>query len=466
MPFKEYQTYDAVGLAELVKSKQVKPQEVLEAAIARYEDINADINAVTHTMFEQAYDAAKSLNHTAPLAGVPFLLKDLSLSYAGVPTTHGSRFFKDYTPDFDSELVTRYKQAGLLIMGKTNTPELGTSYVTESELLGPCRNPYDLTKTPGGSSGGSAAAVAAGIVPAAHASDGGGSIRVPASCCGLIGLKPTRARIPIGPERGESCSGLSVQHVLTRSLRDSALLLDVSQGAEVGDPYAAPPAPESYLAAMQDQPKKPLNIGLITQPLGGYAVHNDCLAAVDEAVQRCQSLGATVEELHFPIDNDSMNAASHVLWCANLVASLKAYAQAKGQQFSADTIEPANLQMAQLGQKLMAYEYAQALTTMHHIGRQMGQVMEQYDLLLTPTLAQPPVAVGELCYDASQGSVSDFYKDKGFAFAPFTSLFNVTGQPALSLPLYNNKAGLPIGVQFAAAFGNELLLLQWANMLL
>lgn len=460
--FKEYLQYDAIGLAELIRHKQVMPEEVLTAAIERCEAINPSINAVTHKMYDQAKKALTTLDKKAPFYGVPFLLKDLSLNYTGVPTTHGSYFFKDYRPSQDSELVKRYKQAGLVIMGKTNIPEFGTNWVTEPRLLGVCRNPHDLSKTPGGSSGGSAAAVAGGITPFAHASDGGGSIRVPASCCGLIGLKPTRARVPVGPDRGESCSGLSVHHAITRTVRDCALLLDLTQGAELGDPYAAPAAPISYLQAMQ-KPLLPLTIGLVVEAPGGYPVHADCLAAVNKAAKWCENLGHHVEPITLPIDDEIMSKATMTIWTANLAGSLKQYAQAIKRSYTQDDIEPVNWVLAKMGSQLSATEYVEALAIMHAIGREMAQIFVHYDLILTPTLAMPPVDVGYLSYEESYGSVIDFYKNKGFAFSPFTSLFNVTGQPAISLPMHQTVAGLPIGVQFAGRFGDELTLLQLAH---
>lgn len=459
--FKEYSQYDAMGLAELIRQKQVTSHEVLDAAIAECTVKNPAINAVTHEMYDMAEQSLATVNLEAPFYGVPFLLKDLSLNYAGVPTTQGSRFFKEYIPQYDSELVTRYKKAGLVIIGKTNTPEFGTNWVTESQLLGACRNPYDVTKTPGGSSGGSAAAVAAGITPFAHASDGGGSIRVPASCCGLIGLKPTRARVPVGPDRGESCSGLSVHHAVTRSVRDCALLLDVTQGAELGDPYAAPLAPRSYLHAMQ-QPLSSLTVGLVTQAPGGYPVHEDCLAAVIAAAAWCEQRGHRVEPITLPVDHEVMARATNTIWAAHLAHHLDQYATVIKRAYTPQDVEPTNWVLAKMGCKLPAKEYVEALNIMHRIGRQMAQLFLFYDVILTPTLAMPPVDIGYLSYDESQGSVNDFYKDRAFGFAPFTSVFNVTGQPALSLPMHRTATGLPIGVQFAGRFGDELTLLQLA----
>lgn len=464
MAFKEYATYDAMGLAELIHNKEVSADEVLQAAIDRYEEINPSINAVTCTMFEQARQSIRTLSNNSPLYGVPFLLKDLSIAYAGVPTTQGSVFFKDYVPQYDSELVTRYKKAGLIIMGKSNTPELGTSFITESRLFGACRNPYDLDRTPGGSSGGAAAAVAAGIVPVAHASDGGGSIRVPASCCGLIGLKPTRARVPVGPDRGESCSGLSVQHAITRSVRDSALLLDIAKGYEVGDPYCAPIAPDSYLQAMQ-QPLRPLRVGVITTAPHATSTDSVCIAAVNHAVTLCEDLGFVVEEAQWPQLSEELGFAVNTIWAGNLAENCMTYAESIGRKITKEDLEPANYNLLQIGRKLAARDYVHALHVMHSVGRTVANWLLNYDVILTPTLAKPPVKIGELVFYPEKSSANDFFRDKVMTFAPFTSLFNVTGQPAISLPLYKTEAGLPIGVQFAATFGDELTLLKLANLL-
>jgi amidase len=466
MTFKNYEQYDAIGLNELIRNKEVSAEEVLEAAITRCEEINPEVNAIVYKMYDEARDQLKQSDSNAPLYGVPFLLKDLSMCYKGVPTSQGSRLFKDVVSQYDSELVKRYKKAGLIIMGKTNTPEFGTNWVTEPELFGPCRNPHDTSRTPGGSSGGSAAAVAAGITPVAHASDGGGSIRAPASCCGLVGLKPTRARLPVGPDRGESCSGLSTQHALTKSVRDSALLLDLSMGAEIGDPYAAPRAPESYLQALQTPITKKLKIGVVSQAPGGYKVDEECITALNKAINICEDLDYKLEEVSLDADNDELKFAANIIWTSNIAANIDAFAKYIGRDIGEDDVEYSNLYMAKLGRHFTAAEYAAALSTLHQTGRKMGYMMQQYDLLLSPTLAKIPVKIGELCYKAEDGTVTDFYRDKGFAFSPFTQLFNITGQPAISLPLHTSQEGLPIGVQFAAGFGNELLLLQLANTIL
>lgn len=466
MKFEEYQQYDLLGLRDLIFQKSVSASEVLETAILACETMNPAVNAVTHRMYDLAREQLVHTPHDATLYGVPFLLKDLSLNYAGVPTTQGSRFFKSYVPQQNSELVNRYQKAGLIIMGKTNTPELGSNWITESVLLGACRNPYDLTKTPGGSSGGSAAAVAAGIVPAAHASDGGGSIRVPAACCGLVGLKPSRGRISAGPERGEGGGGLSIHHAVTRTVRDTAILLDISKGNSVGDPYASPPGPVSYLEAMQLPISRQLKIALITEAPGGYPVNDECRRAAEHVATQSASLGANIESVSWPIAFDELKWAIQVIWAGQIAESVTSYAKASGSSDAETKLEPPNLFMYKLGLRLTAQDYVHAIQVMNRITRSMAQMMQSYDLILTPTLAQLPVDIGDLFYESAQGSIADFYKNRCMAFAPFTEIFNVTGQPAISFPAGFSKTGLPLGVQFAAKFGDELLLLQWVETFL
>src|SRR5213594_4641005 len=281
---------DATAQAELVRSKQVKPIELLEATIERIERINPQINAVVTPMYEIARKTAEGPLPDGPFSGVPFLLKDLGAGYAGVRQTQGSEFLKDFVSPFDSELTARYKQAGLVIAGKTNTPEFGLVPTTEPRLFGASRNPWDVTRTTGGSSGGSAAAVAAGMVPLAHGNDGGGSIRIPSSCCGLFGLKPTRARNPLGPDFGDMFSGLVAEHALTRSVRDSASLLDATSGPDVGDPYWAPPPSRPFLQEVGEDAGK-LRIAFTTAAPSGVQIHLDCISAVNDAARLCSDLG-------------------------------------------------------------------------------------------------------------------------------------------------------------------------------
>jgi amidase len=314
---------DATAQADLVRRKEVTSLELVEAAIARIERLNPLVNAVVTPLFDEALQAAQGLLPVGPFAGVPFLLKDILASYAGAPLTFGSRWLKDYRPDHDSELVTRYKQAGLIILGRTNVPEFGLLPTTEPELFGPCRNPWDLTRTPGGSSGGSAAAVSAGIVPMAHGNDGGGSIRIPASCCGLFGLKPTRGRNPLGPDFGDLLGGLIVEHALTRTVRDSATLLDATCGPDLGDPYWAPPKARPYIREVGDDPGT-LHVAYTTDSWSDADLNPDCRQAVLSVAEQLTELGHRVEETSPLLDRESLARWFTVTWAAGCASTIEA----------------------------------------------------------------------------------------------------------------------------------------------
>ena len=453
--------YDALGLAELVKSGQIGAAELLEAAIDRVAQVNPQINALVAPMYEEARRTVAEGATTGPFAGVPFLLKDLRALYAGVPTTSGSRFFTDYRPDHDSELVARYKRAGLVIFGKTNTPEFGCCPSTEGALFGATRNPWNTEHSAGGSSGGAAAAVAARILPAAHGSDGGGSIRIPASCCGVFGFKPTRGMNPSGPDYGEAWNGLSAEHVLTMSVRDSAALLDVSRGPAPGDPYCGPALERSFLEAVSRPPGK-LKIAVQRQALTGAPVHADCIAAVDDAVELLTELGHVVEEAAPKYDVERIGAAFPLIIAANVQAAIDQRAEETGTEPDTAVIENVIHFLGAMGHDRNAVDMVRALWAMHATGRQVASFFEQYDVLLSPVVATPPPPVGVL--DTSSSDV-DAYLKAVFAFIPFTSLANVAGTPGMSVPLYWNKQGLPIGVHFGAGFGADSKLFSLAAQL-
>ncbi|HEY5658892.1 MAG TPA: amidase, partial [Myxococcota bacterium] len=359
----DYDAHDALGLAERVRKGDVTPQELLEVAIARVEERDPQINAVVIRMFDAAQRAVKSGLPDGPLRGVPFLIKDLHAACAGVRMTNGSRLFADYVPEQDSELVTRYRRAGLVLFGKSASPEFGITTSTESALFGATRNPWRATHSAGGSSGGAAAAVAAGILPAAHASDGGGSIRIPASCCGLFGLKPTRARNPSGPAVGEGWSGMSGAHAITRSVRDSAALLDATHGPELGAPYWAPPPRGPFLEEVRADPGR-LRIALQLEAFNGAPVHADCARAAREAAALCAELGHDVEEMRLEVDAGFAEAAQVVIG-ANLLAELVDRAAALGRELSADDVEPGTYALAQAARGADASRYARAIVTIH-----------------------------------------------------------------------------------------------------
>jgi amidase len=455
---KEYEGYDGLGLADLVKSRTVTPRELLDAAVARIEERNPVINAVVNRMYELAETAIAAGLPSGPFTGVPYLLKDLGVYYAGTVTSAGSAFFRDAVADHDSEMVARMKRAGLVILGKTNTSEFGLSTSVEPKLFGPTRNPWSLEHSAGGSSGGAAAAVAAGMLPMAHATDGGGSIRVPASCCGLFGLKPTRARTPLGPDLGENWNGASVGHAVTRSVRDSAALLDATAGPDIGDPYWAPPPKSPFLAEVGAEPGR-LKIAFTTKAWSGHPVGPECVAAVAEAAKLCERLGHHVEEASPVIDEEAHNKARRIIIGANTRATLEARGKALGRQPRADEVETFAWATAESGREATASDYAAAVRVLHQIGRVVGRFFTHYDLLLTPTMCEPPHKLGVL---SMSGSDPKAYLHTLLGTIAFTSLFNTSGNPAMSVPLHWSVDGLPVGVQFAAAFGDEATLLRLA----
>ena len=458
----EYRSRDALGLAELVRDGEASPEELLEVALAERDRVNPVVNAVCADMEPEAREQLRQgLPEQAPFRGVPFLLKDLRAQYAGVPTTAGSRFFADAVAPHDSELVRRQKRAGLVIFGKTSSPEFGCNVSTEPVLFGPTRNPWDTSRIAGGSSGGASAAVASGIVPAAHASDGGGSIRIPASCCGLFGLKPTRGRNPAGPDFGEAWSGLSMEHAITRSVRDSAALLDATAGPDVGDPYWAPPQSRPYLDEVTTDPGR-IRIAFSAVAPSGAPVDPDCIAALESAVRLCEELGHQVEEAVPDYDGTALGDAVRLIIGANVKAAIDERAAAIGREPGPEDLERVIVHRAALGDRATATQYASALRTMHHVGRRVGGFFEQYDVLLSPTLAKPPQLLG--VFDTNTDDVQAFLGAL-WGFIPFTALANATGQPAMSVPLHWNDEGLPIGVHALGRFGDEATLFRLAGQL-
>jgi amidase len=458
----EYEGQDALGLAAWVRAGEVSPQELLEAAVARVEELDPALNAVVIRAFEEGRKAIESGLPDGPLRGVPWLLKDLHAAWTGVRLCNGSRFFAENVSDYDSELVARYKRAGLVLFGRTASPEFGLTATTESTLNGDTHNPWQLAHSAGGSSGGAAAAVAAGIVPAAHATDGGGSIRVPASCCGVFGMKPTRARVPSGPKLGEGWSGMSVQHAVSRSVRDSAALLDVAAGPELGDPYFAPPLPaRGFLAEVGAAPGR-LRIALQTRAFNGAEVDPDCVAAARDAAELCRSLGHDVEEAELSVDRELLAGATGVIISANLRATLLERGEQLGRAYTPDDLEPLTFLMAEGVKPREAADYARAIRAIHAIGRRVSTFLERFDVVLSPTLATPPLPLGRLALTRTDlaGLLTDLTRTVGF-----TQLFNASGHPAMSVPLYWNAAGLPIGVQFAGRFGDEATLFRLAAQL-
>jgi amidase len=479
--FADFARFDGLGLAELARRGEVAPIELVEEAIARIEALNPALNAVVLKLYDSARAAARG-TLSGPFAGVPFLIKDLAVTVAGTPTSEGNRRLSQIVREADNELVARYRRAGLIFVGKTNVPEFGLAPVTESEALGPCRNPWDPTRTCGGSSGGSAAAVAARMAPFAHASDGGGSIRIPASCCGLVGLKPTRGRTPFGPIEGEAWRGFTVSHAVTRSVRDCAALLDATQGADVGAPYEIAPPARPYLEEVAAPPGR-LRVAFTVAPLLAESVHGDCVAGVEATAALLAELGHDVVEAAPPLDREPLIDAFMTIIAAETGADIERMAELVGRPLGPGDFEAATYAMGLLGRSWSASDYAGAAGYLQRWGRRIGAFFAGYDILLTPTLAQLPVPLGALKPTPIENAIlaaigrlraGGLFRASGLAvqlvkkplsFMPYTPLFNVTGQPAMSLPLYWNAAGLPIGVQFVARMGDEATLFRLAGQL-
>jgi amidase len=480
--FAEYPRYDALGLAEIIRRKQATPLEVVDAAIARIEAHGRPCNAVVHKTYERAREAARGPLPDGPFAGVPFLLKDLGAAYAGEPQTSGSRFYEGWSPQHNSELVNRFLRTGVVVVGKTNTPELGLLPVTEPLLFGPTRTPWDLTRTAGGSSGGSGAAVAARLVPMASGGDGGGSIRVPASCCGVFGLKPTRGRTPTGPDEGEMWEGFAVEHVLTRTVRDSAAMLDATAGPDVGAPYFAPPPARPFLAEVGASPGR-LRIAVSIEPLLAERVHADCRAAVERTVALLRELGHEVIEASPRIDGKAFGRAMLTMLMGQVAADVRDGEKKLGRRATFRDFEPSTWVVRVLGETLTAGEYQSSARWLQRTAREIARFTDPFDVWLTPTLAMPPVHIGEL---ASRGLLAAAEKLVGrlelgrvvkasglvakvaerlFEFIPYTPLANATGQPSMSVPLHWNAGGLPIGVMFTGRYADEATLFRLAAQL-
>jgi len=452
---------DATAQAELVRGKQIKPEELLDGAIERIERLNPQLNAVVLPMFDQARAAIAAGLPEGPFTGVPFVLKDLGAMYAGVVQTQGSAFCKDFISPMDSELTRRHKAAGLVICAKTNTPEFGLIPTTESRLLGDAHNPWNLDRTTGGSSGGSAAAVTSGMVPFGHANDGGGSIRIPAACCGLFGLKPTRARITAGPFIGDIMGGLVNEHCVSRSVRDSAALLDATAGSMPGDPYVAPEPKRPYLEEVGASPGR-LRIAYTANTFYGEPLHEDCIAAVKDTAALLSDLGHEVEEASPPVPGEQLIQSFTQLWAAGNAWGIDTLAPFAGRQPKEEDFEILTWALYKMGQEVTAVQYLTAISSMQMLARQIAGFHQTYDVWLTPTLGKPPVELG---YIQSTPEDPMLAFTRAAEFVPFTPIQNVTGQPAMSVPLYWNEAGLPIGLHFVARFGEEDLLFRLAAQL-
>jgi amidase len=457
---------DATAQAELVRSGETSPGDLVEAAIGRIEALNDELNAVIHPLFEKAREAAAGELADGPFKGVPFLLKDLIAHSAGDPFHEGMKFLRDlgWTENEDTELVKRFRRAGFVICGKTNTPELGILATTEPEAHGATHNPWDVTRSPGGSSGGSAAAVAAGMVSAAHANDGGGSIRIPASACGLVGLKPSRGRTTLAPEFGDLNCGLVAEHVVCRSVRDTAAILDAVHGADPGDPYVAPAPERAYLEEVGADPGR-LRIGIRSRAPGGqFETDPECVTAAEEAGKLLESLGHGVEESAPEALDDPEYIEKFIgRWATGVAFELDYWARKTGKEVTAGDVEASTWTLAELARSLTAPQYLSALEHQQNATRHAARWWAGgFDLLLTPTMGEPATKLGEFEPDP-ENPVAPIMRS--VAPAGFTAYWNTTGQPAISLPLHWNDDGLPIGIQLVAELGREDLLIRVASQL-
>jgi amidase len=480
--FKEYEQYDGLGLADLVRKQEVSPEELCEAAIERIEEKNPEINAVITPMFDKARAAAKTIKPEGPFAGVPFLLKDLMAAYAGVTLNNGCKGLRNYIPDYDSELVKRYKSAGANILGKTNTPEFGLVAYTEPELHGPTRNPWNTGHTPGGSSGGSAAAVASGMVPLASGGDGGGSIRIPCSCCGLFGLKPTRGRTPTGPDYGELWEGATIEHVLTRSVRDSAAMLDATCAPDIGAPYIIQQPMRPYLDEIEREPGK-LRIAFNSHSPLETTVHPDIIKATLETALMLQKLGHDVDEDVPEVDGRSLALSYLSMYFGEVAADIDELRGVLGREVHQDDVETLTWTLGLLGRSTSAFSFVKAIRMWGQASRVMARFHEKYDLYLTPTMAHPPIRVGALKLKPLEKTALKMVNSLGLgkllkrtgiveklaienlSKTPFTQLANFTGQPAMSVPLHWTSDGLPCGMHFMAPMGDEATLFRLARQL-
>ncbi len=479
MRLPEYDDHDAIGLAALVRAGDVSPAELLDAAAERIDARNPALNAVVYDMLDRAKARVNDLPD-GPLRGVPFLVKDLKLKIEGHPTSNSSKLSATIPSKQTSVTFERYEAAGLQTLGKTNTPEFGIMGITEPDLRGPCRNPWNTDHTPGGSSGGSGAAVSARIVPIAHSGDGGGSIRIPASACGLFGLKPTRGRVSMSPFMGEAWAGFVQEHVLSRSVRDSALMLDIEFQPTPGEPYVAPAKERPWLDEVTTEPGK-LKIAFTKDTLFAGETHPDCLAAVDDAVALLTDLGHEVVEAKPTFPKDELVHAYFLVVATGVARFIETTAADAGVRPRASDFEPVSWLLAQIAWKTPAPDYLAAVTAIQKASREVAAFFEEHDAFVTSTLARPPAKIGELALQSVERVQMGLLRALPFgallrvalkemgggklAYTPNTQLFNQTGQPAMSVPLFWNESGLPIGTQVATKFGDEATLFRLAGQL-
>ena len=470
----QYAHLDAVEIGALIRARELHPREVVTAAIGQIERHDTRVNAIAWRRYDQALQEAEQPLPDSRLSGAPFLIKDLSQTLTGAPNTMGSRMCRDLIADHDSNLVARYKTAGLLIVGQSTSPEFGASAETRSALHGPTLNPWNLERSPGGSSGGAAAAVAARYLPIAHASDGGGSIRIPSSMCGLFGLKPTRGRTPKGPDAAEGWFGMSVDHAVTRTVRDSAALLDISQGPDPGAPYYPPPPERPYLEEVT-RPPGTLRVAISTGSMLANKMHPECARAVEKTAELLEDLGHRVSVACPTVDPARFKEAMAVLIAADMAITIKESAREAGRRPSGELYEAASWLTGLVGQRLSATDLVVALRYIRNIGRSTAPFFEEHDVFIEPTIAVPPWksgTVGDLRLIPHKRfprrlaimKAMRLLLEPSVAAVPNTALWNATGQPSMSMPLHWAD-GLPIGVQFTARYADEALLFRLAGQL-
>jgi len=478
----DFTAHDALALADLVRQKKVSPRELVDASIAAAERLNPKINAIVTPMYDRARAEADGELPDGPFRGVPFYVKDLAQAVAGVRFTRGGRFYKNDVPNHDSTLIQRHRRAGLVIVGKTNTPEYGLTPFTEPVLHGSTHNPWSLEHNTGGSSGGAGAVVASRIAPMAHGGDGGGSIRIPASACGVFGMKPTRGRTPLGPDVGDAWFGFALDHALTLSVRDSAALLDATDGYDPGSPYDAPPKAGPYLAETSRDPGK-LRIALCKTPVLPGTPHDDVIAAAEDAARLCESLGHSVVERMLPIDRDEFAVDFTTCVAAATTCDIAEAERIVGRIPTYRDFETSTWVVGLLGRTISGAQLESARRRFQMLARRVSDFQREFDVILMPTLGLPPPRIGSLQAHGAEAKAQEFIARAGltsvlriqplveaiakktFAFIPYTPLANVTGQPSMSVPLQWNREGLPVGAMFTGRFGDEATLFRLAAQL-
>lgn len=464
MTIEQYSKYDGLGLAELVRRREVSPKELVDCAVDAIERINPDVNCVVQVLRDGAMKDIRAGLPQGPFHGVPFLVKEFGMHFKGMKTSAGSRLAAGIQFDADTELMTRCRNAGLVTVGTSTTPEMAFNANSEALVYGPTRNPWNLGHSVGGSSGGAGAAVASGIVPIAHANDGGGSIRIPAACNGVVGMKPTRGRTPTGPDSGIFLWGLAIEFVETRSVRDSAALLDAVAGPDDGYFYTAEPPKRSFLAAAMTPPGQ-LRIGVIDQLPGCAKAARENRARLDDTRALLEDLGHICEPVRLKYDAEAFNESSIRIWAVTLGYYMEQFAQMTGRKINSSTVEAVTLEVYRYARKLKAIEMEWVMAAQNAVSRTVGKVMRDYDVLLTPGLGRDIAKLGELDQNAKGVDAMAWWRQMMYDYTPFTPLFNSTGQPAVMLPLWQSKAGLPLAMQFVGRLGDEETLYSLAGQL-